>query len=627
LRQGVTESHKTFRCLPLVLVVVVAVALAGACGGGGDNQAPSGTITAPANNVTIAMGASVTFQGSCTDADGDAVTHAWSFGGGAADSTQQSPGSVAFAALGAYTVTYTCTDASGLADPTPETRTVTVAVPGPHSIGGTITFDKVPSTTQGLDYAGTVERPVRGADVAVVDADNPDTVLGTAVTTVDGEYSVDWNGVVSSVKVVVFARTAQPRIFVDDNTSGGAVWALASSAVNADTTSTFDLRAASGWNGTTYTSRSSGPFAVLDSATEAVLHFQAVRPAAVFPDLHINWSPNNAPVGPQPGETREEAYAAGHIGTSHWNGDALYILGQADVDTDEFDDHVIVHEWGHYFETKLSRSDSPGGSHSLGDLEDARLAFSEGWGNGLSAVIWAPNTVYTDATGPQQADGFGFDMEANAGSDPNPGWFSEASVQSILFDVFDGSGAGEAFDEVSLGLGPIYDAMTGGHRSTPALTSLFSFISALKAVSPDATAAIDTLTEHRGVVDVAIADTYGTGETNDGGNPGNVPIYRTLGVGAGVTVTLLGGEFNELGQNRFYRFAGDGASHTVSIATPTSADVDVLVYRSGVLVAAAQGLTGTESTDAFTAASATEYIIVVTGFGTATSYTTTVRIN
>jgi hypothetical protein len=32
--------------------------------------------------------------------------------------------------------------------------------------------------------------------------------------------------------------------------------------------------------------------------------------------------------------------------------------------TDEYDDHVIIHEWGYCFEDKFSRSDSIGGNHS-----------------------------------------------------------------------------------------------------------------------------------------------------------------------------------------------------------------------------------------------------------------------
>jgi len=67
--------------------------------------------------------------------------------------------------------------------------------------------------------------------------------------------------------------------------------------------------------------------------------------------------------------------------------------------------HVIVHEWGHYFEHNLSRLDSLGGLHSLSDKLDPRLAFSEGWSNALAAIVTEdPN--YKDSFGIGQSGGF-----------------------------------------------------------------------------------------------------------------------------------------------------------------------------------------------------------------------------
>jgi hypothetical protein len=617
----------------LRLGLCAALAVSGCSGNSGtpsNNQPPNGTITAPAVDVSVAPGAAVTFRATCTDPDGDAVTHAWDFGGGAPNSTAQNPGSVTFANAGSFTVTYTCTDSHGLADPTPDTRHVFVETQGTFTLGGTLTFDKVRSTSSGLDYSSIAQRPLRGVGVAVVRAADPNTVLASGVTGLDGSYSLGWTGS-SAVKVVVFARTANPKISVQDNTSSGAIWAVSSQAVDATAGSTVSLNVPSGWNGTSYTSRASGPFAVLDAATEAVLGFLAVRPAVVFPDLEINWSPNNAPVGPQGGETAEQAYAAGHITTSHWNGTALYILGKENVDTDEFDDHVIVHEWGHYFESKLGRADNTGGPHGPGELKDPRLAFSEGWGNALSAIIWSPNTVYTDTSGPSQGRGFGFDLEDNTAIDAHPGWYSEASVQAILYDLFDDSGASEPFDGVALGLGPIYDVQVGAQKNTPALTTLFSFIAGLKAASPGEAAAIDVLTEHNGVVVNPISDAYGSSETNASGNNGgstdNLPLYRAISVNTPVVAPLVGGAPNNLSQNRFFGFVGDGASYKVQLqTTPTSDDVDVAVYQTGVVVAQANGSTGNETSTTFTAQNNAVYIIVVTGFGTAGDYQTTVTL-
>lgn len=90
------------------------------------NQAPNGTISSPAGNVSLAAGGTVNFQGSGTDPDGNTpLTYLWNFGGGATNSTAQNPGNVQFNTVGTFTVTFTVRDAT-LADPTPATRTVTV---------------------------------------------------------------------------------------------------------------------------------------------------------------------------------------------------------------------------------------------------------------------------------------------------------------------------------------------------------------------------------------------------------------------------------------------------------------------------------------------------------------------
>ncbi len=96
--------------------------------GGGSNQPPTGSITAPAGAVAIAPGQSVTFAGAGSDPDGNLpLTYAWNFGaGGPGTSTLKSPGSITFPAAGVYTVSLTVRDGSGTADPSPPTRTITV---------------------------------------------------------------------------------------------------------------------------------------------------------------------------------------------------------------------------------------------------------------------------------------------------------------------------------------------------------------------------------------------------------------------------------------------------------------------------------------------------------------------
>ncbi|MCL4728687.1 MAG: discoidin domain-containing protein, partial [Candidatus Kuenenia stuttgartiensis] len=98
-------------------------------GGLSVNQPPSGVIDTPNGNVTINVGDSVEFTGTGTDPDGNTpLTYLWNFGSGSGvlDSTAEDPGMVQFNNYGIFTVTFTVTDALGLADPTPVTRTINV---------------------------------------------------------------------------------------------------------------------------------------------------------------------------------------------------------------------------------------------------------------------------------------------------------------------------------------------------------------------------------------------------------------------------------------------------------------------------------------------------------------------
>lgn len=70
----------------------------------------------------------------------------------------------------------------------------------------------------------------------------------------------------------------------------------------------------------------------------------------------------------------------------------LFILGGTEgvvssVDTDHFDNSVILHEYAHFLEDTMSISDSPGGSHDGNSIIDPRLAWSEGWANFFQAAV------------------------------------------------------------------------------------------------------------------------------------------------------------------------------------------------------------------------------------------------
>jgi len=88
------------------------------------NAAPLATIVSPNQNVTIAPGGSVDFQGSASDADGTVASHQWAFGDGGTSSVED-PGSHVYSSAGTYTATYRVTDNGG-ANSAVASRTIAV---------------------------------------------------------------------------------------------------------------------------------------------------------------------------------------------------------------------------------------------------------------------------------------------------------------------------------------------------------------------------------------------------------------------------------------------------------------------------------------------------------------------
>lgn len=496
---------------------------------------------------------------------------------------------------------------------------------GTRSLSGTVTYDFVPATiTAGLDFAHAVQKPVRNAVVQVV---RGTTVLATSSTNATGNYSLTFTDAgTGQLAVVALAKTAaMPVIQVQDNTDGNAIWAI---GANLDATQTTqNLRATHGWTGTAFdvNTRTAAPFAILDSMYTAATAFIAVRPAATFPALPVNWSPNNVP---QSGNK-----AQGFITTSHFSGSEnapvgmIYILGKDGVDTDEFDSHVMVHEWGHYFEHNLSRSDSPGGQHSGGEEVDPRLAFGEGYGNAIAAML-LPESMYVDTswnTSTHAMRAFGFDAEAepNPTDDPLPGVFSEVSVMRFLYDLFDG--ANEAHDGVALGLGPIYDVLVGPQKTNPALTTVASFITGLKAQAGVNAAAVNTLAAHYNIgLNGGISDVYGTGDANFEWFYYPLASLPADSCGAGCRTGnfLLTGQrrINEAYANQYVRFTA-AAAGTVTVRATSTEDVAIQVFLAGPtgsrIAVADNGTTGTE-TATFNAATGSVYFIDVVGFSNVT---------
>jgi len=368
------------------------------------------------------------------------------------------------------------------------------------SVTGKATYDWVPAkdnVTEGgirLEYTEKAPRPIRRAVVQAVTSSG--TVVDTTSTDDLGNYTLSSIPSGSSVYIRVLAKSTVTNYSPDStapNYCNGSSWDMRvvdnytnNSTSQTDpslrsqyavTDSTLQSAAATGVNlhasityTSGYTSRAAAPFALLDTViTEIELVCQSEN-NTTFPKLYINWSENNI-------SSSGNKYA-GQIDTSHYTLEDhvgensvgnLYILGKENVDTDEYDDHVIGHEFGHYLESKLYRSDSIGGSHSLGDSLDPRVAFGEGYGNALSAMTFN-DPVYVDTSGTGQGTGSVINM-GTAPTGDNVGIYSETAVQYFLWNLYDGRDAvanSGSYDR-------IHNIMRNFQKTTSVFTTVTSF--------------------------------------------------------------------------------------------------------------------------------------------------------
>ncbi len=445
-------------------------------------------------------------------------------------------------------------------------------------ITGSVTFDRVPVKVETygmlkLDYENT--QKVAAKNILIKAIDENGRSLSETSTDKNGNYNiyVPKNTV---VKIRVYARMFKKDrwdVSVADNTAQKAMYVIEGSFHDSGTSTTKrNLHAASGWGGYGYTgSRDAAPFAILDSINTVMNKVTSSNSKVEFPQLTVNWSVNNVAAGGD--------QSLGQIVTSNYDGNSnLWILGDANSDTDEYDDHIIIHEWGHFFEDKFSRSDSIGGPHSAGDALDIRVAFGEGWGNALSAIA-TDNPIYFDTAGHNQATGWSMDIE-NA-SPSNPGWFSEASIQRILYDLYDSND--DSGDNIDLGFTPIFNVMVDKERNTPAFTSIFSFIHALKSENSRDAHDIDRVVASEQIS--TIRDEYGNYRTNTANGTHTQPIYRTLEVGKWITQCNKNrhGVYNKLGNRTFIKVhipASGFYSFDVQPYGGEYGDPDIVLYKA-----------------------------------------------
>ena len=473
---------------------------------------------------------------------------------------------------------------------------------GNVTISGKITYDFVPAAISGgLDYGAIEARPARAISVQFIETSTGAT-LSSTVTNSAGDYSLSV-GPNRTGFVRARARSTQSGapgwdFQVVDNTSGNALYTLDGASLSSGTVdSVRDQHAPAGWTGASYGDpRAAAPFAILDTIYSAVEYLLLADGSISFPPLEIHWSPDNVATFGADGESDP---ATGEIGTSYYgfspsqglNG--IYLLGDEDNDTEEYDPHLILHEFGHYLEYQLGRSDSIGGPHARGDYVDMRVAFSEGWGSAFAALALG-DPMYRDTGGFRQGGAFAFDVEG-AGFDfyPPDGWFAEKSVWELIYDLSDAAADGS--DSFQYPFADIWSVMTGRIVTTTAVTSIFPLLNAIKADHPGDQLLLDQLAADQDIG--SVASDFGDNETNNAGSVDVLPLYTPLIVnnpGPAVNVCSTDeftsgttGSTNKLSSRRFLRFTPPAAGNVTISVTATSipaneySDPDFYVHRQG----------------------------------------------
>ena len=290
-----------------------------------------------------------------------------------------------------------------------------------QNIAGQAFYQKVDVTDAGLDLSHPVMVPIRNARVEVFSR-SKQTIVAVSETDEHGHFEVAAPSE-SDLAVRVTSRLRDFNLRVADNTNLNATYSI-SNALDGEGSSSKVLLADA--------SRVSGAFNILEIVQRANEVVRTANPAIDPPPVTIFWSTKNT--------RRSGNISQGLIGTSYFNvaNNTAYILGDRNDDSDEFDDSVIAHEYGHMLAAKFSRDDSPGGETHVGDILDPRVAWSEGWANFFSSVV-RNDSVWRDASGANGTNVYRFDLNEKVPAADKPGYWSETSVGTLLWELYQGS--------------------------------------------------------------------------------------------------------------------------------------------------------------------------------------------
>lgn len=425
-------------------------------------------------------------------------------------------------------------------------------------VTGTALYQKIDVTDSGLDLTHPLMFPIRNARVEVFDP-SAQAVVSASETDDHGGFSLAVP-LAGNLVIRVLSRLQSFDLRVEDNTNLNAIYAI-QLPIDAATVGSglylFDK------------SRVSGAYNILEMVQRANDTVKMADPGVQPTPVTIFWSQNNT--------NRSGNPAQGFIGTSEFNvsNGTAYILGDRSTDSDEYDDSVIVHEYAHMLAAQYSRDDSPGGQHSLGDMLDPRLAWSEGWANFFSSAV-RNDPIWRDSmVGPNGPGILRYDLsDSTPTGDPHPGYWSEATVDTLLWALYDGLDA----DNVQYPISAIWGAFTDLRNNR--FVYLPYFLDNFIKRAPSSTSDVVNAAQSRDV-------NYLPGTVPSVTNPFPMPITVGAIIGPAAVDSASSRRTDLITSAHFYTFTIAGGATTIRMdivdpgpaGNPNANDLDIFLYN------------------------------------------------
>lgn len=264
--------------------------------------------------------------------------------------------------------------------------------------------------------------------------------------------------------------------------------------------------------------------------------------------------------------------------------------GDSDTDdTDEFDDSVIQHEFGHFLVFTIGRDYSLGGSHPFNGILYPQCSYSEGFADAYTCLVRkVPRYFDGQAWTSANVRGFGFQIESTGTQNFSTGRESENTVAMIFWDLFDGPEGRTSVDGdgASLLLVNLFNALKN-LRNTVAATVIDDFMQSL----------IDIGAVSRSTIDTLLISPENLGFAHAGSDQFPQTIARNSTINDTVatrTAPPLGGPTADDEVNRLYKFDLAAATANVSMsatlvgvagtdATGTNADLFLLDAKQNLV--------------------------------------------